>query len=514
MWLEYVVAVVVTAAAARAQVLPERLDPEALPGAVTVGVSNLVRVTVLRDGLLRLQARPSSSSSHAVPDRWDDRPTLQVLNRNLGSVPAFNVTPSSTELTVVTRGTTLRAGPSNATVQCSAGGDGAQPSYSWSWGGGGSSSSRSNSPAVDFPSLVSAAGMYILDDTNTSRLAPGSTQAGHQLPGEAVPWLDRGDGDYEDSVDFYIFCYGQDFSLALSSLVDITGAAPLMPRSAYGVWWCQCCPAYTDESFNTEVLLEYAQRQLPLSQVVLDMDWHAPGWNRYLWDADLFPDPQDFVAQLHNGTSAYPRPLKLALNIHPGAYNLTRDMEPIAYDDFAKAMGEDPAANKGFVCNLWDSTYAAALVDAVLRPLGVDYLWDDCFSCTWQAYGTSGSDGGSCGDNSTPGVDGNVWAQHVFNGLMARGNGKRPLTLNRLPGVAPSNVRITPLVNPQLTSAAGLAGHRCVCAGGFLLVGICAGMHSCFGTSWLRCVSCAAFSAAAAALPALPWCVLTCTVRF
>jgi hypothetical protein len=54
------------------------------------------------------------------------------------------------------------------------------------------------------------------------------------------------------------------------------------------------------------------------------------------------------------------------------------------------AKGADPADDRGFVCDFWDEAYSSALVDAVLRPLGVDYLWDDCFSCTWDAHGVSG----------------------------------------------------------------------------------------------------------------------------
>ena len=55
---------------------------------------------------------------------------------------------------------------------------------------------------------------------------------------------------------------------------------------------------------------------------------------------------------------------------------------------------------------------------------------------------------------------GNLWAQHVFNSLMAQVSGQRPLTLNRLPGASPSNAVFTPLVNPALTSGAALGGHR------------------------------------------------------
>lgn len=71
------------------------------------------------------------------------------------------------------------------------------------------------------------------------------------------------------------------------------------------------------------MLAEYRARSLPLSIAVLDMNWHTDGWNHYTWETSLFPDPAAFVASVHDGTSGFAQPLKLALNIHPGAYNLT-----------------------------------------------------------------------------------------------------------------------------------------------------------------------------------------------
>ena len=53
-------------------------------------------------------------------------------------------------------------------------------------------------------------------------------------------------------------------------LSDITGKAPLMPYAAYGVWWCQCCPQYTNTTFQTEILAMYKQLDLPLSVTVID----------------------------------------------------------------------------------------------------------------------------------------------------------------------------------------------------------------------------------------------------
>merc|ERR1711963_298284 len=96
----------------------------------------------------------------------------------------------------------------------------------------------------------------------------------------------------------------------------------------------------------------------------------------------------------------------------------------------------------------------------MLDETGMDYYWDDCYLCTWQAYGVSGQDGGSCGDDLSTNIDGNLWSNHVFGWYRKKANGTRPMTLNRMPGLAPSNAVLEVLTNPKLTTSAGLAGHR------------------------------------------------------
>ena len=92
----------------------------------------------------------------------------------------------------------------------------------------------------------------------------------------------------------------------------------------------------------------------------------------------------------------------------------------------------------------------------------------------------NGQDGGSCGDGLAVNVEGNLWSQYVFStyhrgisvgnvgniaDARARGGyagaGRRAMSLNRLPGLSPSNAVYTLLQNPTLTTTAALAGHRC-----------------------------------------------------
>ena len=116
--------------------------------------------------------------------------------------------------------------------------------YSWS---------AEHSPLLDFASFANPSSLYVLDDASTSRL--------HQSADMPIPWFDhhrpKWAGDWPKptippgQLDYYAFCYpNRSYGFALSLLADVTGPPPLMPRAAYGVWWCQCCPAYSAASFN------------------------------------------------------------------------------------------------------------------------------------------------------------------------------------------------------------------------------------------------------------------------
>jgi hypothetical protein len=159
------------------------------------------------------------------------------------------------------------------------------------------------------------------------------------------------------------------------------------------------------------------------------------------------------------------------MNIHPGSYKIFKGPEHRPehsnednYPAFSRAMGVDPSLNQTFFCNLYNQTYTNALTSTMLDATGMDYYWDDCYSCTWEsgvnrslnAYG----DGGSCGDGVSSNVEANLWSNLAFNNHRQNLTKNRPLTLNRLPGVSPSNVHTTLLQNPTLTSTAALGGHR------------------------------------------------------
>jgi hypothetical protein len=165
--------------------------------------------------------------------------------------------------------------------------------------------------------LLSTAGWYVLDDTATVLLTRGS-------PGFAARPAHA--GAYQD---WYLFAYGHDYARGLGDLRALTGPAPLLPRSAFGVWFSRYYP-YSESEYHT-LLAQFRSAQVPLDTLSVDTDFKrendpvlaavaatiagAPGrpysWNGWEWDPALFPDPKRFIDWAHG------QGLSLTINIHP-----------------------------------------------------------------------------------------------------------------------------------------------------------------------------------------------------
>ena len=167
------------------------------------------------------------------------------------------------------------------------------------------------------PGALSTAGWYVLDDSATALLT-GTPPGFAVRPAHAGP--------YED---WYLFAYGHDYALGLSDLRALTGPAPLLPRSAFGVWFSRYYP-YSASDYHA-LVGQFRTNRVPLDTLSIDTDFKrennvvgaavaalvagAPGlpysWNGWEWDTQLFPDPQAFINWAHS------QGLSLAINIHP-----------------------------------------------------------------------------------------------------------------------------------------------------------------------------------------------------
>ncbi|MDD5091976.1 MAG: glycoside hydrolase family 31 protein [Candidatus Wallbacteria bacterium] len=230
-----------------------------------------------------------------------------------------------------------------------------------------------------------------------------------------TPVIDKGwvTARTEAGFDWYLLCHGRDYKKALFEASLIFGRQPLPPVWSLGYWWSRYWH-YTGAELET-LVAEHETHGIPLSVLVIDMDWHKEGWTGFTWDERLFPDWRGFLVRMKKSG------LKITLNLHP-AEGVGAHEE--AFQDLERALGlpHDPLRRISFDCT--DRGFMKAFFDVVLGPLensGVDFWWLD-----WQQ-----------GDRSSmPGLDPLPWLNRLFFENMAGNPGSaRPMIFSRYGGL-------------------------------------------------------------------------------
>ncbi|MGD1818149.1 MAG: TIM-barrel domain-containing protein [Pleomorphochaeta sp.] len=217
--------------------------------------------------------------------------------------------------------------------------------------------------------------------------------------------------------DIYFFGYNHNYLTCLKDFYKLTGKSPMIPRYALGNWWSRYYQ-YTTQSY-LELLDRFKEEDIPFSVAVIDMDWHlvdidriyGSGWTGYTWNKELFPNPKDFLDELHK------RLLKVTLNDHPA--DGVRPYEN-NYDQMAEKMGVEDGESVLFDAS--NKKYLDSLQTIILEPLendGVDFWWID-----WQQGNTSRIEG----------LD-PLWTLNYHRFLSNRKNNNRPLIFSRYAGV-------------------------------------------------------------------------------
>ncbi len=272
--------------------------------------------------------------------------------------------------------------------------------------------------------VLSRAGWFVLDDTDTVLLdGPGFVPRPKQ------------------EADWYVFGYGDDYKAGLRALRTLSGPAPLLPRSAFGVWFSRYWPYSAGEL--EDLVGEFRRREVPLDTLSLDTDFKAvhdpagavlaatvagaPGkpfsWNAWSWNTDLFPDPKAFIDWAHgNGIGS------VAVNIHPTIDSndprypgVVAKTGPLATDNgMCVVLQADPTGT----CRIFDWTKPAHL-DAYFGlhdftdAAGVDFYWLD-----WCCDGPQAS---------VPGLTNDTWINSRY-AAHQRARGQRWPAFSRIGG--------------------------------------------------------------------------------
>jgi alpha-glucosidase (family GH31 glycosyl hydrolase) len=182
-----------------------------------------------------------------------------------------------------------------------------------------------------------------------------------------------------DTHDLYIFAYGSDYAQAIRDFYTIAGRTPLIPKKVLGNWWSRYW-SYDEEELKG-VVDTFKTKDIPLSVLIIDMDWHITdvpaeiggGWTGYTWNKSYFDNPEAMLKGFKD------QGLMLSLNLHPA--DGIRPFDD-CYDAVRTRMGIPDDQKPVIKFDLTDPKFVEAYFKDVHHPLerqGIDFWWID-----WQ----------------------------------------------------------------------------------------------------------------------------------
>ena len=279
------------------------------------------------------------------------------------------------------------------------------------------------------PGVLSRNGYSVLNDSTSALIKDG--------------WLaERSEPDCQD---WYFFAYGTDYTQALQDFVQLCGRIPMLPRWAFGVWFSLFDQMH--DSDYQQLVKQFDDLDLPLDVIVLDVDWHLTGWCGWDWNPEFFPNPKAFLQWAHSSG------LHIGANVHiegvpsDNSHFLTlcaaRGLDPEEvkagrvfpvknptndwiFDSWqpdapilVSSTSADP--NEGWLLfNLASQSEADLFMQVLHSPReedGIDFWWIDGFNAKY------------------PGVNSQLWTNHVYFTHLEATHKRRPLILSRTGGL-------------------------------------------------------------------------------
>jgi len=298
-------------------------------------VSGKARFTVLTSRIIRMEWSEDA--------RFEDRATLGIINRDL-DVPAFDVKASKGKVVIKTSDMTLtymgqdKFSEQNLSVSFRMADPKAKKgvkTVTWRPGMDDSANLLGTCRTLDRcdgintidpfdKGVISRDGWAVIDESGRHLFVP--------VDGDWKYWAQvREEGNRQD---LYFFGYGHDYMAALSDFTKVSGKIPLPPKYTFGYWWCRYWE-YSDFEL-LDLSDHFTAYNIPMDVMIIDMDWHETwnelyrntppreeggakgrcefdgriGWTGFTWKKTLFPNPEQFLTELHQ------RGIKTSLNLH------------------------------------------------------------------------------------------------------------------------------------------------------------------------------------------------------
>ena len=404
------------------------------------------RFTVLTPRLIRMEWSADS--------QFEDRATLGIVNRDL-EVPSFDVKKSKSQVVIKTSQMTLtytgqdKFAEGNLSILFKMADPKAKKgtkTVTWTPGMDDSGNLLSTARTLDKcdgittidpydKGVLSRDGWAVIDESDRHVFVP--VQADWKY------WVEsRPEGERQD---LYFFGYGHDYTDALADFTKISGKIPLPPKYTFGYWWCRYWQ-YSDFEL-IDLAQHFKAYNIPIDVMIIDMDWHETwskiaaaspagvhsnrsgrdefgqriGWTGWTWKKELFPNPENFLDELHrrgirtslnlhfnNGIQTYEEPYERFVKDYLSRTSDYDGPKDYVYDKPYQFKGNDyligNAGQKAPVpFRICQMEWTDAFFNSVIRPLenqGVDFWWLD-----WQQWLDS---------RYTEGLSNTFWLNYAF----------------------------------------------------------------------------------------------------
>jgi alpha-D-xyloside xylohydrolase len=220
---------------------------------------------------------------------------------------------------------------------------------------------------INVPMLVSSRGYGIFWDNYSTSDFYGGEANGTQY---------RYVSEAGDMVDYY-FYYGPSIDHVIALYRVATGAAPLFPKWAYGLF--QSKDHYASTAELIDVRDSYRNNGIPLDVIVQDWDyWQPYAWGSHLMDEARYPDPAALVTQMHDAN------VHLMISIWPLYQQVNPPRAPDELDNFNALNAIDALLPTSGTHHFYDPFNATArtlvyqqIYDRLIGKYGWDAIWAD-----------------------------------------------------------------------------------------------------------------------------------------
>jgi alpha-D-xyloside xylohydrolase len=146
--------------------------------------------------------------------------------------------------------------------------------------------------------LPPGAGVIAKLTAGSHRIQVSATKGEPSLTWRRVEDITTLRSPHAEALDYVVFA-GPQPNDVIAAYRTVTGAAPLLPRWAYGFW--QCRERYKTQEELLANAREHRERHLPVDVIVQDWQyWPAEQWAGMQFDSERYPDPAAMTATLRD----------------------------------------------------------------------------------------------------------------------------------------------------------------------------------------------------------------------